>query len=103
MAIISRISPGSAFKVGLALYGLLGFVLGLCVALVSLLAGGIAARLGPSAPPGLTAVFGVAGGIGAIILMPIMYGLLGGIVLAISALIYNLVAKLVGGLEVDIR
>jgi len=103
MAIIARISPGSAFKVGMALYGLLGFILGVLVALISLLAGGIAARLGQNGPPGLSAAFGFAGGVGAIVFMPILYGLFGGIVLGISALVYNLVAKWVGGLEVDIR
>jgi hypothetical protein len=103
MAIIARISPRSAFKVGMVLYGLLGLVLGVLLALISLTMGGIAARLGPTAPPGLSSVFGVAGGVGAIIVMPIAYGVLGGIVLGISALVYNLVAKWVGGLEVDIR
>jgi hypothetical protein len=103
VAIIARISPGSAFKVGMALYGLLGFILGVLVALISLMAGSLATRLGQNGPPGLSAAFGFAGGVGAIVIMPIVYGLFGGIVLGISAAVYNLVAKWVGGLEVDIR
>jgi len=103
MAVISRISAGSAFKVGLVLYAFLGLILGVLVALISLLAGGIVARLGQNAPPGLSAAMGVAGGLGAIIVMPIMYGIIGGIAFAITAALYNLVAGWVGGLEVDIR
>ncbi len=103
MAVIARISPGSAFKVGLVLYALLGLLIGILVALVSLMAGGIAARLGSNAPPGLSSVMGAASGVGAIIIMPIMYGIIGGVAFAITALVYNLVAGWVGGLEVDIR
>ncbi len=102
MPVIARISPGSAFKVGLVLYALLGLLLGVLVALISLMAGGIVARLSERTS-GLSTVVGFGGGVGAIIVMPIMYGLIGGIAFVISALIYNLVAGWVGGLEVDLK
>ena len=103
MAIIARVSPGSAFKIGLALYAFLGLLIGALVAIFSLMAGSIASHLGQNAPPGLTGAIGVAGGVGAIIVMPILYGIIGGVAFAIGAVIYNLVAGWVGGLEVDIR
>ncbi len=103
MAIIARVSPGSAFKVGLVMYAFLGFIVGAFVALISLIIGGIGSQLGHSAAPGLSSALGAAAGVGAIIILPIFYGVLGGVIFAISAAIYNLVAKWVGGLEVDIR
>jgi hypothetical protein len=103
MAVIARISAGSAFKVGLVLYAFLGLILGVLVALISLMAGSIAAHLGQNAPPGLSAVIGFAGGLGAIIIMPICYGIVGGIAFAVTAALYNFAAKWTGGLEVDIK
>jgi hypothetical protein len=103
MAIIARVSPSSAFKIGLALYAFLGLLVGALVAIFSVTAGSIVSHLGQNAPPGLSGAVGVAGGVGAIIIMPILYGMIGGIAFAIGALIYNLVAGWVGGLEVDIR
>jgi uncharacterized protein involved in cysteine biosynthesis len=103
MAVIARVSPGSAFKIGLTLYALIGLIVGVMFALISLMAGGIASHLGPSAPSGLSSVMGVATGVGAIIVMPIMYGVIGGVAFAITAFTYNLVAGWVGGLEVDIK
>jgi hypothetical protein len=81
MALISRLSAGSAFKVGLVLYGFLGFVLGVLVALITRMAGGIASHVGQNAPPGL---MGAVGGLGPIIILPIFYGIIGGIAFAIS-------------------
>ena len=95
MVSIKRIGPGSAFKVGLALYGLVGLIVGLFFGLVSMLGGTLAF-------PAQTGMFRVFFGIGAIIIWPVCYGIGGGIVAAISAAFYNLIAGWVGGLEVDI-
>ena len=95
MATVKRISPGSAFKLGLALYGVLGLVLGVIFALLSTLGGAFA--------PGVQlGAFRVFFGMGAIIMFPLCYGIIGGIGGAILAGLYNLVAGWVGGLEVDI-
>jgi hypothetical protein len=42
-------------------------------------------------------------GVGAIIVLPILYGCGGFIGAAISAWLYNLIAGAVGGVEVDVR
>jgi hypothetical protein len=93
MTTLKRIEPGSAFKVGLIVYGLLGLIIGALFSLVALL-GAAASGLGGSGIAG--PLFGVA----AIVILPIFYGLLGGIVGALSAVIYNLAAGWVGGLKV---
>lgn len=95
MATVKRIGPGSAFKLGAALYAFMGLLLGVIFALVSLLGG----ALMPASEAGIFRMFF---GAGAIIFLPICYGIIGGIFSAIGAVIYNLVAGWVGGLEVDI-
>jgi hypothetical protein len=110
MATVRRVGPGSAFKIGLVLYGILGLLLGIMMACVSMVAGSLGS-LGHSGLPGSggTAVswdarsFGLGMGFGAIIFFPLVYGLFGGVFAAIGATIYNLVAGWVGGLEVDIN
>jgi hypothetical protein len=95
MATVKRISPGSAFKMGLALYGILGLILGVIFALISMLGGAFA--------PGVQlGAFRMFFGMGAIIMFPVCYGIVGGIGGAILTFLYNLVAGWVGGLEVDI-
>ena len=100
MAILRRVGPGSAFKIGLVLYGIIGLLLGIVMACVSMVAGSLGG-LGQSAVPGAR-VLGLGMGLGAIIVFPLLYGVIGGVFAAIGAAIYNLVAGWVGGLEIDI-
>lgn len=94
MAVVKRISPGSAFKVGGVLYAFLGLILGFFFASMM----GVA-----SMNDQLPAVLRVGAGIGAILIFPILYGILGAIMLSLGALVYNLASEWVGGLEVDIE
>jgi len=101
MATLKRIGPGSAFKVGLVTYAILGLVIGACFAFISMIAGSLGGLAGSEAGAGARAL-GMGMGLGAIIIMPIAYGILGAIGAAIGAFIYNLAAGWIGGLEVDI-
>ena len=94
MAILKRVTPGSAFKIGLLVYGMIGLVLGAICSLVAI----FAVRFAPHAH---VMMFGRAGTF-AVILCPILYGLMGGIGGAIAACLYNLASGWVGGLEVDL-
>ena len=94
MAILKRIAPTSAFKVGFVTNGFLGLLLGaVCTAI---------ALAGIQFAPHAHLPFAGRVGIFAVIFCPIVYGLLGGIGAAIGAAIYNLASGWVGGLQVDI-
>jgi len=95
MATVKRIGPGSAFKIAATVYGVMGLLFGVIFALISMLGGALL----PSAETG---VFRMFFGVGAIVVLPIFYGAIGGIFAALGAVIYNLVAGWIGGLEVDI-
>jgi hypothetical protein len=95
MSVLKRVSPASAFKVGLVAYGIVGLILGVFCSLIAVAGWTFAhhARM-----PFLHSV-----GVFAVILCPIVYGIIGGIAAVIAAAIYNLAAGWVGGVEVDIR
>lgn len=92
MTTVKRIAPASAFKIGLVAYGLLGLFLGFLCSMLSLVG---ADTMGLSMP--LRHI-----GVLAIVICPIVYGLVGGIGAAIAAFIYNLVAGWIGGLEIEL-
>ncbi len=91
MTIVKRIRPASAFKVGVLVYGLFGLVAGIFCSAMALAAGPAARHVGMP----------FAVGAFAIVLCPMIWGLLGGISAVLSAIIYNFAARWVGGLEVE--
>ena len=94
MAVLKRVSPASAFKVGLVAYGIVGLILGVFCSLIAV----TGARFASHAHMPIVSRVGVF----AVILCPIFYGIIGGVGAVIAAGIYNLTADWVGGLEVDI-
>ena len=96
MSVIKRISPGSAFKLGMVVYGILGFVGALVLELVML---GRMNLPGTNQPPRNVFPFGPV----ALVVLPLIYAFVGGVFAALGALIYNVASNWVGGLQVDIN
>lgn len=94
--VIKGIAPLSFAKVAGTLYAVMGLVLGCIFSLVAM-AGGFGA--GTSRAAG----FGAIVGVGAIIFLPILYGVLGFIGTLIAAWLYNVIAGVVGGIELDVQ
>jgi hypothetical protein len=94
--VLRRIGILSCGKVMGAVYALMGLILGAFVTVFATLATAVGQQAG--APQGAMApLFGI----GAIIIAPIFYGVMGFIFGIISAAFYNLVAQSIGGLELD--
>ena len=98
--VLKRVGVWSAARVAAAIYGGLGLIIGSILALASLVGAGFAAAaFDQDSPP---AFLGVIFGVGAVIFVPILYGLFGAIGAAISSALYNLVARTVGGVELEL-
>jgi hypothetical protein len=99
--VLKRIGVWSAARIAGALYAAMGLIIGAVVALFSAVGGGLASIANSgNAPP---AWIGLMFGVGAVIFLPIFYGLLGFIMAAIGAALYNLISQFVGGLEIDLQ
>ena len=79
--------------------GALMAAFGLLAGVFFLLFGSMLGRMGGDSGGAI----GMIGGIGAIIFLPILYGIIGFISGAIGAFIYNLVAGVVGGIEIEVE
>ena len=99
--VIRRIGVWSVSRLYGGICASMGLLIGAVFALISTL-GGMAGAMresgaGAFGSAGLGAVFGV----GAIIILPLFYGVMGLIGGAIGALLYNLFAGMFGGIELE--
>jgi hypothetical protein len=92
---IKRVGPLSCAKIAAALYAVLGLVAGVFFSLAAI-AGAFAANQEAAG------AMGVVFGVGAIVVLPIVYGCIGFVGTLIMAAVYNALASAVGGVEVDI-
>jgi hypothetical protein len=93
--VIRRVEPMSCAKVTGVLYAILGIVIGAGISLFSSMAG----MVGNPKHAAAAGVFGLF----AVIFFPIMYGVAGFVSTLIGAWLYNIVAGLVGGIELDLQ
>ena len=94
--VIRRIGPMSCARISGTLYAIMGIVLGAIFSLAAL----AGAFIGDSSQgPFAAAMFGVA----AIVILPLLYGGLGFIATFIAAWLYNILAGVVGGIELDLQ
>lgn len=92
---IKRIAPVSAAKIAGTLYAITGLFIGILTSLASL--------IGASLFNGTSfAGFGSVIGIGAVIVFPLFYGALGFVTTLAGAWMYNVLAGMVGGVQVEV-
>jgi hypothetical protein len=87
---LKRVGVLSAGKIIGVMYVVLGLFVGGIVSLIAL--------AGASLGGGRDALPGVLGGVAAIVFLPIFYGVLGFLSGVIGAALYNVVARLIGGI-----
>jgi hypothetical protein len=87
---IKRVEPFSIFKMAGVIYAFLGLIAGCIITLFSLAPG----------PKTSSLPFG---GVFAVVILPVVYGIAGAVFGAIAAALYNLVAKFVGGIKITLE
>jgi len=92
---IARIDPLSAARVYGAMLAVIGLIIGAFVSLFAVL--GSAMDQGMDGPAALLV------GAGAVVVLPIVYGILGFVAGGIQSWIYNVFARMVGGIAVDLQ
>jgi hypothetical protein len=92
---VNKIGVLSAGKVMACLYALLGLIVGGIFAFLALIG---AAAGGPN-----EGVASLVMGLGSVIFLPIFYGVLGFLGVLLMAVVYNLVASVIGGLEIEMK
>jgi hypothetical protein len=94
--VIKQVGALSCARIAGTLYAILGLFAGAIFSLIAIVGG-----IGNQAAEG--AMFGAFLGAGAIIIVPIMYGCLGFVTTLIMAWLYNVLAGIMGGVEIDVQ
>lgn len=94
---IKKIEPLSAGKLLGTLYALLGLLIGGIFSLLAIVGVAVGGAGGDAA------MGSIIGGIGAIIIMPLFYGVMGFIGGVVAAFFYNIIAGMVGGISLEIE
>ena len=96
--VLNRVGPLSAGKLMAVLYALFGLLIGALMTLMSVMGGG-------GSDPATADAMGALGpmmGVGAIVILPILWGIIGFIGGLIGAFLYNIAAKIGGGVDLDL-
>lgn len=94
---IKRVGVMSVAKISGVLYATFGLLFGAIFSLISILGSAFGAAAGQE-----DAWLGLMFGVGAIVILPIMYGVLGFVFTAIAAALFNFAARTVGGVELEV-
>lgn len=94
--VVKRFDVWSVARIYGAICAAVGLIAGAFIALGSLMSLGVADRTEAAF---LAPVFGI----GAVVFLPIFYGLMGVVAGAIGALFYNLIAGAVGSIKIDVE
>lgn len=97
--VVRRVRPLSLGKILGAMYVTIGLFAGLIISTVSVLGFAIGSV---AAPDQLGNMAGLLFGVGAVVFIPLVYGTLGFVGGLVAALVYNLIAGVVGGLEIEV-
>jgi Transmembrane domain of unknown function (DUF3566) len=99
MSIVKRVEPLSAMRVAGILYAALGLVVGAMFSLIFATMGSFPMKDGQTALPfPLRILFSGL----AVVIFPVLYGVIGALMAGLMTALYNLVAKWVGGIEVEV-
>src|SRR3569833_3009087 len=99
--IIRRVGPLSCAKIAGIIYAVLGLVLGAAVSMFAMIGAALSSTQRPETA--LTPILGVVFGVGAIVMLPLFYGVIGSLSWPIGAWRYNLIAAKLGGIEIDVE
>jgi len=91
--VVNRIGPVSCAKIVGLLYAILGLITGAIISVLSATLGYVPGR--EVGNPFL--------GVAAVVLFPVAYGVTGFLMTLVVAWLYNALAGLVGGVEIDVR